>query len=699
MKNGIILLLFAFILTNVSFAQIKNAEISKGAEIILETKAKGTEFSGINYHPGTVNIFFDSKGDPAYVVYEFNPKGFVILSMDENVYPLIAYSFENSFPDNPEELPNLNMWMQNTLHQIEKVREKKLKADNRISTAWNNLTNPSYWQKRSVTPGPLLNTQWDQGMYYNSSCPADPAGSDGHVVTGCVATALGQLMNYFRHPQQGTGSYGYTHPDYGYLQVDFSNQTYNWDAMGNSLSSPNDEVADLLYHIGVSVDMDYGPNSSGMHNHKGAYTLRTYFGYSDTTQYYFRDSLDSSFNWKGLLIDHLKQNIPLYYAGWGDTVFQSGHAFIFDGYQDSSNYHINWGWGGSADGYYNVDDLTPYSSDFTLLHEVIAYATPDINSANTCQGQTVLTFMQGCIGDGSGPLYDYQNNQSCEWLINVDDSVSHIEFELLELRTSPEDSLVIYDGPDDSYPILTSWSDSADNVNISSTNDQVLIRFLTDSSSTDKGWLLNYNAVQPDFCPLVTTINNTNGTINDGSNSYDYQNSTLCVWNLMPGSVKNIHLDFTEFDLEGNDYLRILDQGNNNLIADLTGNQNPGTFDVQTDHLSLTFDTDNSGRAGGWELNYDITPVGKNTILTENNLDIFPNPTTNKFNIVYFSNDKERLNIEICDASGKKVCDKELVANSGENQFDIPVNNLEKGFYIVKIKGADFRKTRKLIIK
>ena len=145
--------------------------------------------------------------------------------------------------------------------------------------------------------------------------------------------------------------------NYGLQSVDFSQQTYNYEEMPNSPAYYHPEIAKLLYHIGVSVDMHYGPDGSGMTNHKAAYSMRTFFGFHDSTQYYFRDSI--AVDWPGTIINHLDQNIPLYYAGWGDTNFISGHAFVCDGYQGTDHFHFNWGWGGSSDGYFNIDNKIP----------------------------------------------------------------------------------------------------------------------------------------------------------------------------------------------------------------------------------------------------------------------------------------------------------------------------------------------------
>ncbi|MGM0650939.1 MAG: C10 family peptidase, partial [Bacteroidota bacterium] len=628
----------------------------------------------------------------------FDPEGFVILSGEADVFPLIAYSFDNPYPH--DIVPhNFNAWMQNVETQIRKTRQENLKADEKIHNAWKNINKQEYWEThKTKAVSPLLHTEWDQGKYYNASCPEDSEGTDGHVVTGCVATALGQLMNYFRHPVQGEGYYSYTDSTYGFLEMDFSEQTYNWDAMGTSLNAYNPDVADLLYHIGISVDMNYGPDASGMHNHKGAYTLRTYFGYNDSTSYLFRDSLDESFDWTGMLIDHLDQHIPVYYAGWGDTVFQSGHAFIADGYQDSTYFHFNWGWGGSADGYFNLNSLTPSGADFTLLHEAIANATPDIAVPNHCEGQKLLTNKQGCLNDGSGPRHNYANNKNCEWLIQPDDSVSSLTFELLEFDTQPEDELIIYDGPDDTAPVLASLSGQEETQSFESNTDKVLVKFISDDTGTDKGWLLSYDSEQPEYCILQTTMTDSTDYISDGSNDYLYNNNTFCNWDIQPEGADYISIQFLEFDVADGDYVRVSDGNTNDIIADFSGSNVPEPMDIQSDKVTVTFRSNNN-RAQGWQLKYAM-----NTSLMKDEhglkrAQLYPNPASSTCYFEYKNRDDKQLQINISDASGKIAYTGNFSTSPGFNRIKLPVSKLASGLYFVGITTDSSHQVKKLLVK
>jgi hypothetical protein len=498
-------------------------------------------------------------------------------------------------------------------------------------------------------------------------------------------------MNYFRYPLQGESSYGYAHEDYGWLEVDFSEQTYDFDQMGIDLNESNFEVAHLMYNIGVSVDMNYGPNGSGMWNHKGAYTLKTYFGYADETTYLFRDSLPPDYDWAGMLIDHLDQRIPLYYAGWSDYEFISGHAFIFDGYQDSTFFHINWGWGGSSDGYFSVNDLTPGASDFTLLHEAIANAVPNGVYPYGCNGQKLLTAFSGTIDDGSGPLYSYDNDITCEWLIVPDDSVSGFEMEFLALELDDDDVITIFDGPDDSSPVIDSYSGNVIPEVFETSSDRVLVRFETNSDSVAGGFLLSYSGIKPTYCNLMSTLTEPIGTIYDGSNSYDYQNSTFCNWYVQPENAQSITLTFTELNTEPiNDYVKILNSSNQTL-ATLSGDALPSEpITVEGDKVTITFRSNPQIRAGGFSLNYTTQFVGMDEEFA-NCVNVFPNPVSELLFVnVPLAN--AASNFCIIDATGRVVMEQQL---SGIRSA-IDVSALCEGHYLFRI--ADMGISNALVI-
>ena len=673
-----------FLLINlVATSQVKQSDAEKAGLRFIHNQAQSFEKYS-NQHYSIKNTY--AYNDNIWVV-NLSPEGFVILANSRKTQAILAYSF-NQECKKLDQSPGFDVFMNNYSKQISYANHIDYKND-KASKQWNYLLSETFIKTKEPGDGilPLLHTTWDQGVYYNAECPADGSGPANHVVTGCVATTIAQLINYFRHPLQGEGTYGYSHEDYGWLEVNFDEQNYDYNQMPIELNESNYEVAHLMYNIGVSVDMNYGPSGSGMWNHKGAYTLYTYFGYNNNTTYLFRDSLPENFDWAGMLIDHLDQKIPLYYAGWSDYDFIMGHAFIVDGYQDSTYFHINWGWGGYSDGYFSINDLTPGSSDFTLLHEAIANAVPDGIYPYGCNGQQILTSYSGTIDDGSGPLHKYNNDLNCEWLIIPEDSASGFELEFLELELDDNDVVTIFDGPSDTSPVIDSYTSNSIPPIITTTADRILIRFETNSDSVAGGFLLSYSGIKPDYCNLMNTITDATGTITDGSNQYQYQNNTFCNWYIQPENAASITVEFTEFNLESvNDYVKIVNSSNQSVTT-LSGNTIPDPITIQGDKITFTFRSDEQIRAGGFSINYTTQFVGINKNLSAN-ISIFPNPASDVL-YVDVPNNQANASLNIIDTTGRIVLSQTLMGKHSS----INLKALGSGYYIVKIPEMDVSQT------
>lgn len=328
----------------------------------------------------------DVSGTIAWRWYRFADGGFVLLSADDRVYPLLGYSTDNDVQ--PENLPPQLEWMLGEYRtQIEIVFTRNLSPDTDVQTEWNRLTvAPASFdpQPPSRDVAPLITTTWDQGYPYNSMCPTDPAGAgaplNGRVWAGCVATAMAQIMYYWQHPAQGTGNYSYTHPDYGTQTADFGSTTYNWSNMlstytygGTYSGGQLTAIGTLLYHCGVSVDMDYGVDASGASSANAATALVNYFGYSSSLSVdmamYHTDT-----EWATMLRDELDNARPVGYRG--ESTQDGGHAWVLDGYQGNDHFHMNWGWSGYANGYFYLDDLTPDVYDFNSFQGAILGIEP-----------------------------------------------------------------------------------------------------------------------------------------------------------------------------------------------------------------------------------------------------------------------------------------------------------------------------------
>jgi len=336
------------------------------------TYSSGKDISNIS-----LNLTFTKAidGQPVYYIFNVgNDDGFVIISAEDNVYPVLGYSFEGSYTGDPGfEAENFNYWMENYSDQIIYARENSLAADITISTAWSSLTEDNSTPKSFDNVPPLLTTTWDQGTYYNAMCPPASGGPGGHVYTGCVATAMAQIMKYHNHPEQGTGSHSYNCPGYGNQSANFGATTYQWSSMPNSLNSSNTAVATLMYHCGVSVDMQYSTSGSGAFSADARDALVDYFKYSSNAQLVAKNSFPIE-TFENKLKNELNLSRPVYYAGSGSA---GGHAFVCDGYQGTNYFHFNWGWSGYANGYFYLNNLNPGGYQFNQNQSAMFYVYPD----------------------------------------------------------------------------------------------------------------------------------------------------------------------------------------------------------------------------------------------------------------------------------------------------------------------------------
>lgn len=226
----------------------------------------------------------------------------------------------------------------------------------------------------STTIAPLLGSiEWDQGAPFSSLCPAG-------TPVGCVATAMAQVMYYWKYPAQGHGSRTW---NYGGINhhVDFGATTYNWNLMYDKHRSyhnaqQNAEVAKLSYHCGVSTDMAWAPGGSGTYLERIPYALVHYFGYNPRMGSAFRSDYNY-YEWNDLIMNELNAGRPVLFSGASDS---GGHAFVIDGRNAQGFYHVNWGWDGYYNGYYDICILNPdgtgtgaspsrngYSSDQTAI--------------------------------------------------------------------------------------------------------------------------------------------------------------------------------------------------------------------------------------------------------------------------------------------------------------------------------------------
>jgi len=335
----------------------------------LKKSVKASQFTAVSIQLNAAsNTNASTSNNPAvFAVNIGNNDGFVIVSGDDAALPILGYADNGRF--STQNMPRVVVkWFNQYDEQIRYIRSNKIEASARAEKLWNqysteaSVTTDQYFD---ASVAPLVKADWNQGNYYNASCPYD-ASANERTVTGCVATAMAIIMKYHAYPVQGKGFHSYNHSKYGTLSANFGNTTYNWSSMPNKVSSSNSSVATLMKHCGVSVDMNYGVGSTGGSGayvitnkspvtHCSEYAFKQYFDYKSTTTGIERVNYTTA-SWKLKLKSELDASRPILYAGFGGG---GGHAFVCDGYDANDLFHFNWGWGGAYNGYFSVDALNP----------------------------------------------------------------------------------------------------------------------------------------------------------------------------------------------------------------------------------------------------------------------------------------------------------------------------------------------------
>jgi hypothetical protein len=296
-----------------------------------------------------------------YYVYNVgSSQGFVIVSGDDVVKPVLGYALQGSF-STTNIPPNVQGWLDLYKKEIQYAMKAEASTASLNAATTSTTSNTSTQLTDSVAPllGDIL---WDQDTPYNLFCPYNKTYKE-YTETGCVATAMAQIMKYYQWPAKGIGSESYKSGTYGTQSVNFGAETYDWADMQNSYGATttgkqDTVVATLMYACGVAVKMQYdiAENGGSAASVSDAGTaLINNFGYDAGLQSYDR-SLFTESQWESLIQTELNASRPVLYSG--DTNVD-GHAFVCDGYDSSDLYHINWGWSGLFNGYFQLSALNP----------------------------------------------------------------------------------------------------------------------------------------------------------------------------------------------------------------------------------------------------------------------------------------------------------------------------------------------------
>lgn len=293
------------------------------------------------------NLRSDKTNNAPY--YAFNlEQGYVIVSGDDEMTELVGYA-ENGFFDAENVPPQMQLWLDGYAEYVAAVQSGKAKARKILLS-----------DSPSVVVEPLVTTKWNQDAPFNNFAPeyTDDNNNTQRCATGCAATAMAQIMKFHNWPEQGVGHYSYEHQSFGTISSNFSEHVYDWTNMidrynnGEYSNVQADAVALLMKDCGVSLNMNYGP-VSGASIYSYTPAFKNYFRYLSRTVN--RSGCETA-EFTRIITDELQEGRPIIYCGTGED---GGHAFVVDGYDTNYFLHVNWGWGGYSDGYFDMNYMDP----------------------------------------------------------------------------------------------------------------------------------------------------------------------------------------------------------------------------------------------------------------------------------------------------------------------------------------------------
>lgn len=632
MKLKITLLVIALSIASLSiFAEVVNLNKARKAAKNAYAERAGIKQSKIVFNE--VHAISNEKGDPYYYIFNLeNNKGFIIISAEDKTVPVLGYS-ETGYYDVNNENPSLAWWMGEYRNAIEFTREQKIKENSEVDDQWLKYTQDfSEFVPSKITKGvePLLgNMPWGQGAGWNAHCPDDPAGPGGHVYAGCVATATSMVMKYHNYPIHGTGANSYYLYPYGTISANFGTATYDFPAM--SWTSATDAAAYLMFHVGVSVDMGYSPNGSGAYTSDVPYSLENYFGYNTSASYKMKQYYSAQ--WTSMLETNIDNNMPLVYSGHSTS---GGHAWVCDGYNDNNEYHMNWGWSGSQNGYFTIADMNGYSTNQAAIFDI---KLPDgidfpgvTNLATSVDFNDITVTWESPSLKDSKATFDgvkiYRNGEAITDIL--DPSVtSHLDTTLP--NTNYNYNVVAYYSSPDGYSI--------DNIAATNVSASYNMNFSIINLDDDPIWGAEVTVYKQPF--EETKVTDTNGEA-------VFTNITEVGW-----MVYEVELD-----------------GYPEIISDSIYLSEPDTY------INLVI---------------DYSGINKNSIHAD--YKVFPNPVNDQLTVKSPVNGAS--DVSIMDVTGKNV----IEFNTSDKEFSINVSEISQGMYFLRIKNQKGNFVKKIFVE
>lgn len=394
MKRITTLLLLSVLLTSTIFASPITPEKADAIAKEFwnkELKQPNTEFLTLKSPAkmakagSRINI---GESDPQYYIYTAESNGFVIISGDDQLAPIVGYSTD-AFCENSEMPAALIEWLNEYSQYVDEVRAGNATPAQRSAKAG----------KSAVAP--MLQTSWDQSAPYNNLCPEV---NGQKTPTGCTATAMAQIMKFHEWPITPIKAISWTSNITGNKEtIDLTKRTYNWDNMlphyrNGYTAEQAKEVAQLMVDVGKAIDSSYSPEGTGSSDIYASYALVNVFDYSPDAEIIRRSDYTEN-EYIAIIRENLEARQPLLYTGMSQS-YGSGHAFVCDGIDENDMLHIDWGWNGAYNGYFDITYISPEGTGigggdgrYNVAQAVIAYIHPRQKGEPNIPGTPVVYMM------------------------------------------------------------------------------------------------------------------------------------------------------------------------------------------------------------------------------------------------------------------------------------------------------------------
>lgn len=304
--------------------------------------------------------------DDNLYIFNSNDDGFIIIAADKRVSEVLAYSKTGNFDFNNKE--NIKNFIQSYLKQLNTIKSTSENNEFQIYESF---------EDKGIDKVPLLDIKgikYGQNYPYNLKTPLIEKSKNKkyaykvgkNTVTGCVATAIAQIMKYYEFPLRGLKDHQYylssSYIKFKKLFSPISQKKYNWENIlptysGGESREQKEAIADLMLDIGISVNTTYGIESAS-NNEAALIALKENFGYGENLSIKKRKNYSEE-EWSEILDYEINNKRPVYYSGYSKI---GAHAFVVDGKDNNGFYHINWGWNGGSNGYFKLDSLNPHNN-------------------------------------------------------------------------------------------------------------------------------------------------------------------------------------------------------------------------------------------------------------------------------------------------------------------------------------------------